>query len=260
MPGPDADSRVRLGRLTPREREIHMSAARSALARLVPSVAAALAALVLVTAPASAQQTVNFTLGGFVPRSYDARVHDDVLVANRDFLLFHISDFHSVAVGGEWLVAFGRFVEGGVGIGYTSDTVPSVYTDFVDSDGTEVEQETRLRRIPVDFTVRVLPFGQDAPIQPYFGGGLTAINWRYKEFGEFIDFDAGRRVFEGEFEANGVQAGAVLLGGVRFSGKRATAGFDVRYHWADASLPSDFAGSRLDLGGWTYQVTGGFRF
>ena len=59
-----------------------MSAARSALfARLVPCLAAALAALVSTAAPASAQQTVNFTLGGFVPRGYDARVHDDVLVA-----------------------------------------------------------------------------------------------------------------------------------------------------------------------------------
>ncbi len=238
-----------------------MSAVRSApTRRFVPTLTAALAALVVVTAPASAQQTVNVTLGGFVPRSYDARVRGDVLVANQDFLVFGIRDFRSATIGGEWLVPFGRFIEGGVSVSYSRRTVPSVYADFVDSDGTEIEQDTRLRRLPVDFTVRVLPFGNDAPIQPYFGGGLTAINWRYKEFGEFIDFDAGRRVFDGEFEANGVQAGAVILGGVRFTSNRATAGFEVRFHKADASLPSDFAGSRLDLGGWTYQATAGFRF
>jgi opacity protein-like surface antigen len=240
---------------------MHMSAARSApIARLVPTVAAALAALVLVTAPASAQQTVNFTFGGFVPRGYDARVRDDVLVANRDFLLFEISDFHSVAVGGEWLLPFGRFVEGGVGLSYTSDTVPSVYADFVDSDGTEIDQKTQLRRVPVDFTVRVLPFSNRSPIQPYVGAGLTAIRWRYSEFGEFIDFDAGRRVFEGEFTADGTRAGLVALGGVRFAISKATAGFELRYYRADAPLDDRFAGSRLDLGGWTYQATGGFRF
>ena len=238
-----------------------MSAARSApIARLVPTVTAALAALVLVTAPASAQQTVNFTFGGFVPRGYDARVHDDVLVANRDFLHFEISDFHSVAVGGEWLLPLGRFLEAGVGVSYTSDTVPSVYTDFVDSDGTEINQKTQMRRIPVDFTARVLPFGHSSPIQPYVGGGLTAIRWHYSEFGEFIDFDNGRQVFDGEFTADGTRAGFVGLGGVRFVAKKYTAGFEFRYYRADAPLDDRFAGSRLDLGGWTYQATGGFRF
>ncbi len=238
-----------------------MPAARSApIARLVSTVAAALAALFFVTAPASAQQTVNFTLGGFVPRDYDSRVDGDVLVANRDFLVFRISDFHSWAVGGEWLIPFGRFVEGGVGLSYTRQTVPSVYADFVDSDGTEIEQETRLQRLPIDFTVRVLPFGQGSPIQPYVGGGVTAIRWHYSEFGEFVDFDAGRRIFEGEFSADGSRAGLVALGGVRFGNKRATAGFEVRYYRADAELDDRFAGSRLDLGGWTYQATGGFRF
>ena len=236
-----------------------MSAVRSA--RLVPCTAAALVALALVAAPASAQQTtVNFTLGGFVPRGYDARVSGDVLVANEDFLTIRVRDFRSVAIGGEWLVPFGRFVEGGVGISYTQKTVPSVYADFVDNDGSEIEQDTRLRRVPVDFTARVLPFGQDAPIQPYVGIGLTAIRWHYNEFGEFVDFDAGRRVIEGEFIADGTRAGLVALGGVRFTANRATAGFEVRYYKADAELDDRFAGSRLDLGGWNYQVTAGFRF
>jgi hypothetical protein len=242
-----------------------MSAARSApFARLVSSSAAPAALVVLLltgmAAPALAQQTVNFSLGGFVPRGEDSRVRDDVLVANEDFLVFDVRDFRSVAVGGEWLFPFGRFVEAGVGLSYTQKTVPSVYADFVDRDGSEIDQDTRLRRVPVDFTARVLPFGQDMPIQPYVGAGLTAIRWHYSEFGEFVDFDAGRRIFDGEFTADGTRAGLVALGGVRFTHNRATAGFEVRYYKADAPLPSDFAGSRLDLGGWNYQVTGGFRF
>jgi hypothetical protein len=222
--------------------------------------AAALAALVLAATPAAAQQTVNFTLGGFVPRAYDARVGGDVLVANEDFLTIRVRDFRSVSVGGEWLVPFGRFAEAGVGVSYTQKTVPSGYADFVDSDGSEVNQQTRLRRVPVDFTARLLPFGLDAPIQPYVGVGLTAIRWHYSEFGEFIDFDAGRRVFDGEYTIDGTRAGVVALGGVRFTNNRATAGFEVRYYKADAPLPSDFAGPRLDLGGWNYQVTAGVRF
>jgi hypothetical protein len=50
---------------------------------------------------------------------------------------------------------------------------------------------------------------------------------------------------------------------VRFQGRTATAGFEVRYHKADASFqPEDdaFLGTHIDLGGWTYQATLGFRF
>jgi hypothetical protein len=222
--------------------------------------AAIACAAVCLSVPASAQQTLNFSLGYFAPKGYDSRVRGDVLVANNDFLIFDVSDFGGGAVGGEWLVPFGRYVEGGVGLQYTQKTVPSVYADFEDPNGTEVDQDTRLRRLPMDFTVRVLPFGQDVGVQPYFGGGVTALKWKYSEFGEFIDFDAGRRIFEGEFNAEGTEVGAVVLGGIRFAGRRGSAGFEVRYHKADAGLPDDFAGSRLDLGGWTYAFTAGVRF
>ncbi len=222
--------------------------------------AALTCAAVCLAVPVSAQQTLNFSLGYFAPKGYDSRVQGDVLVANRDFLIFDISDFGGAAVGGEWLVALGRYLEAGAGLQYTQQTVPSVYADFVDPNGTEIDQETRLRRLPIDFTVRVLPFGQGTGVQPYVGGGLTVINWHYKEFGEFVDFDAGRRIFIGEFTDEGTQVGAVVVGGIRFGVRGASAGFEVRYHHADADLSSDFAGPRLDLGGWTYQATAGLRF
>lgn len=222
--------------------------------------AAVTCAAVCLSIPASAQQTLNFSIGFFAPKGYDSRVRGDVLVANRDFLLFEVDDFGGGSVGGEWLVPIGRFFEAGAGLQYTQQTVPSVYAAFEDPDGTEIDQDTRLRRLPVDFTVRVLPFGQNNPVQPYFGGGLTALKWKYSEFGEFIDFDAGRRIFEGEFDAEGTEVGAVVLGGIRFAGRRASGGFEVRYHHADTSLPDDFAGPRLDLGGWSYQFTAGLRF
>jgi hypothetical protein len=222
--------------------------------------AALACAAVCLAAPASAQQTLNFSLGWFAPKGYESRVPGDVLIVNSSFLIFDLDDFGSGAVGGEWLLPLGRFLEAGAGLQYTQQTVPSVYADYVDPDGSEVFQETRLRRLPIDFTVRVLPFGQDIGVQPYFGGGVTVMNWHYKEFGEFIDFDAGRRIIVGEFSDDGTQVGAVVLGGIRFSLPSVSAGFEFRYHNADAPLPNDFAGPRLDLGGWTYQATAGLRF
>src|SRR5687767_5986014 len=92
--------------------------------------------VVALPSTAAAQQTLNFTLGGFVPHGFDARVDDDTLVSNRDFLVFEMSDFTGAAVGAEWLVPVGEYFELGGGLGFYRRTVPTVYEDFVDNDGT----------------------------------------------------------------------------------------------------------------------------
>jgi hypothetical protein len=241
------------------------------LKRLIPVLLLVGAVITCAPAPASAQQTVNFSLGLFVPRGEDARVEGDVITANRDFLFYDVGDFKSASIGGEWLVSFGEFFEGGAGISFTRRSVDSVYTDFVEIDGSEVEQTLRLRTIPISFTVRALPLGQSNPFQPYIGAGLAVINWRYAEFGDFIDFNNNNEIFNASYVADGTATGPVFVGGIRFGGQSLTAGGEIRYHAATADLPaSDFyvrperlaraLGPRLDLGGWTYNFTIGVRF
>jgi hypothetical protein len=222
----------------------------------------ALASLITLVAapPAAAQQTFNFSLGYFTPRGEDARVEGDVLNANRNFLVFDVGDFNGATVGAEWLVPIGNYLEGGIGIGFSRRTVASVYSDFVDTDGTEIEQDLRLRLVPIAFTFRVLPLGQSSKLQPYFGGGLGVINWRYSESGEFVDFGAGRAIFMDQYVADGNETGPVILGGIRYGGEAVSVGGEIRYHSADAELDDRFAGPAIDLGGWTYQMTVGVRF
>jgi len=216
-------------------------------------------AAVLGAAPAAqAQQTVNFTIGFLTPIGEDARVEGDILVDNRTFLVFDLDDFNGGTFGGEWLVGFADYFEAGAGIGFYRRTVPSVYADFVDSDGTEIDQELKLRMIPIDFTVRVLPFGRSSGFQPYFGGGLSIVNWRYSETGEFVGDNFN--IFRDSFVDDGNAVGPVVLGGIRFSSDTFTVGGEVRYHAAEADLSSDFFAPKIDLGGWRYQGTIGIRF
>jgi hypothetical protein len=218
------------------------------------------AVLVGWTTPSAAQQTLNLSIGAFVPLGLDGRTRGDVLVANRNFLAFDMRDFRGASVGAEWLVGLGRFAEGGVGVGFSRRTVFSVYEDFVDADGTEIEQDLRLRLVPVTLTLRVLPLSQSSPVQPYLGAGLGVFNYRYSESGEFVDFGAGRAIFRDSYVARGTQVGPVVLGGLRFAGDSATAGGEIRYQKAEADLDDRFAGPKLDLGGWTYSFTVGIRF
>jgi hypothetical protein len=230
------------------------------LQRSATCVAVVVAAFLACARPALAQQTVNFTLGYFDPQDHGSRTSGDVLDANQRFLLFDIGEFGGASVGGEWLVGLGNFFEAGAGISYTGQSVPSVYRDFIDPDGTEIDQDLELRLVPMAFTIRLLPFGQRSPLQPYVGAGLGIINWRYRESGEFIDFNAGREIFVDTFEESGSSTGPIFVGGVRFAGRRITAGGEVRFHDAEGDLPSDFAGPKIDLGGWTYNFTVGVRF
>ena len=215
--------------------------------------------LIVDARPAAAQQTFNVSIGYFSVRGQDARVAGDVLNANRNFLTFDVSEMSGATVGGEWLVPIGRYLEAGAGIGFTRRTIPTVYTRFVNTDKSEIAQQLRLRTVPIDLTFRVLPLGQQSGFQPYIGGGLGVVNWRYSESGEFVDF-RDRSIFNNSYVASGTRTGPVALGGIRFSGDTASAGFEVRYRSAHASLPQPFAGTAIDLGGWLYQFTVGMRF
>lgn len=228
---------------------------------LISRVLGAVALTLTLTGSAYAQQTLNLTFGGVTPRGEDARAAGDVLVADRTFLAFEVDDFAAPTVGAEWLVPLGNRLEAGAGLSFSRRTVPTVYRDFVASDRTEIEQQLRLRQVPLAFTLRVVPTGHDSPIQPYIGAGVGVSLWRYSEFGDFIDFGSpGREVRRASVVADGAATGVIALGGLRFASDTLSVGGEVRYLGATADLDNRFAGTTLDLGGWTYQFTVGLRF
>jgi len=224
------------------------------------ALALACTAVVLLEArPALAQQTFNVSLGYFMLHSEDARVSGDVLNANRNFLTFDVKDFNGASVGGEWLFPVGNYIEAGAGVAFTRRTVPTVYTRLLNRDGSEIEQELKLRTVPATFTFRVLPLGQDRGFQPYLGGGLGVFMWRYAESGQFVDTSTNA-IFNNSYTASGTATGPVGLGGIRFAADSFATGFEIRYQKAQADLAPPFAGPKLDLGGWSYLFTVGARF
>ena len=224
--------------------------------------AAIAAACVFGAGPAPAQQSVTLAAGQFAVKGLDSRIDRDVLLENRSVFDFRLDDFRGGSVGGSWDLALGDHFEVSLGLGYYQRTVPSVYADYVDFDGSEIVQDFRLRIVPGTATIRFLPFG-DAPVRPYFGGGVGVYAWRYAEFGEFIDFgDLDRfgayRTFDDRFVARGVDAGGIVLGGVRFPfGDRYAFGLEVQYHEARGVVDVDngFLEDEIDLGGLTTQAT-----
>ena len=208
--------------------------------------------------PAWAQQSsLSLNLGYFALRGEDTRISDDVIIENLGLFAFGLDQFNNASVGAEWLVGFGEYVEVGFGVGFYQQTVLSVYDDFVNLDGTEIEQDFKLRVAPVTGTARFFPFGQRSAIQPYAGAGVGFFNWRYSEVGEFVDFTTFD-VFRDRFVAEGNDVGAVYLGGVRvLAGSRFAVGVEVRYQDVQGVVGIDqgFLEERIDLGGLTTSFT-----
>ncbi len=209
------------------------------------------------------RQSVGVTFGWFGARGEDARVSNDVLLANLDFLAFDIKDFNTGTIAGEWLVGVGDYLEAGVGVGFQRRTVPSVYRDFTFDDGFEIAQEMRLRIVPVTGTVRFLPLGRSASVQPYVGGGVSLLNWRYSEFGEFVDF-TDDTIFNARYVASGNTVGPLVLAGIRAPvADTWLVGGEIRYQRGEGDTDASetgLLGSKIDLGGWSANFGIHFRF
>jgi opacity protein-like surface antigen len=235
---------------------------------------ASAAALLAVTAavPAQAQvrqvssgnNAIGFNVGFFSVKGFDSRVDDDVLVADLSqgefSLLFDPKDFSGVTFGGEFLIGLGQYLEAGIGAGFYQRTVPSLYDQKVRDDGSELEQDLKLRIIPFSGTIRFLPVGRGG-VEPYVGAGIGAFNWRYSEVGEFIDTEGF--TFTDRFVGSGTTAGPIVLGGIRFPVADVwKIGGEVRYQKAEGKglLEKDFLGDKIDLGGWTANLTVHLRF
>lgn len=214
-------------------------------------------------APVWAQESsLSLNLGYFAVRGEATRISDDVIVENLGLFAFDLDQFNNASVGAEWLVGFGDYLEAGFGVGFYQETVLSVYDDFIDEDGTEIEQDFKLRVTPVTATARFFPFGMQNTIQPYAGAGIGFFNWRYSEVGEFIDFNTFD-VFRDRFVADGNDVGGVYLGGVRvLVGSRYAVGAEVRYQDVNGVVGIDqgFLDERIDLGGLTSSFTFNVRF
>lgn len=238
------------------------------------SIGVAVAMAIFAPAPAQAQitrvsssssdrhQAVGVTVGGFFLKPLDSRVDEDVLLIDRDSLAFDIKDFNGPTISGEWLVGVGDFLEAGFSAGYYQSTVPSVYRNTVNANGSEIEQELKLRVVPFTATVRFLPIGHGS-VEPYVGAGIAALRWRYSETGDFVDF-SDNSIFSDRFIANGTAFGPVVLGGIRFPfADMWDIGGEVRYQKAEGDTKpaeSGLLGSKIDLGGWNAALTLHVRF
>jgi len=223
------------------------------------SVVAVLVVL-LWSVPAEAQMSFDVNLGFFAPKPEDSRVNGDVLAINRAYLIFEFEDLAGFMGEAAMTTELGKYFEASVGFGGYQRTVPTVYADLVFDDGREIEQDLKLRILPLTGILRIFPVGHRRAIQPYVGVGVAANFWRYSETGEFVD-SHDDTIYRANYVAKGTAIGPVGVFGVR--GRLSTQsdlGLEGRLHWGEGELNEDFLGEKIDLGGFSLLATFKVRF
>ena len=253
------------------------------------------------TASAQVVQSFNAGLGWFIPRGLDGRPNDDVFLRNavgelvpafdfdpeftdalatfscgepRTADCFEFKRFRGVHFFGEWNLAFGNRVEVGAGVGVFQRTVPTLYRDIVNGafePARNIEQEVSLRVVPVTGVVRFLPIGGPGDVQPYVGVGVAALNFRYRERGDFVDVETGDVFCAGSpgcsdpaYVAKGTALGGLWLVGLRLPLGGDIYGLNLEYRRlygkGDAGIDKGFVADKIDLGAGTFTVGFQVRF
>lgn len=216
-----------------------------------------LVSMLVVPGVTDAQQVVGISVGQFSVVSESSRSTDDVLRANRGFQTFDIGDFDNIIVGGDWMLAFGDYVEAGAGLEFYQRSVSGAQPVDEATTGSSLAVDMTVRTVSVPITARLFPLTRDAHVQPYVGGGATVHFWRYTE--ERV-LTVGS--FSGQSSAidQGITAGPVIFGGARVPVGAVSIGGEVRYRARDARLNGPvFAGTTLKLGGISTVATIQFR-
>ena len=163
-------------------------------------------ALAIPAVPAAAQLAGNGYLfhaphatigirGGYSAATAGSDVFDDVTRQ----LTLNKSDFGSLTVGADIAFSITSKLDLTLDAGYSRSNHKSEFRDFVDNNDQPIEQTTSFERIPItaNLKLHLAPTGRSigqlawipSRFVPYVGGGVGVMKYRFKQQGDFVDFN-----------------------------------------------------------------------
>ena len=99
-------------------------------------------------APASAQQTISVQIGAFLPKGENAPCRGRRAGHQPGVPALRFRGLQRLPGERRLVVRAGQYLEGSAGFGYYQSTVPTVYREWINEDGSEIEQDLKLRIMP----------------------------------------------------------------------------------------------------------------
>lgn len=207
--------------------------------------------------------TIGLRAGAALPSANDD-LHNLFM---REFTLDR-GDFRSAMLGADLSFAINPRLDLSVGVSYSESDRRSEYRDWVvDGPGdVPIQQETRVRRIPLTAGVKFYPIERGRSISryawvpnnvlPYAGAGAGIMFYRVELDGEFVDED--EFIVHDYLQSSGNAPMVNLFGGMEWwAHPRFGLNVEGRYHLASANLDRDFSTDfeKINLRG--FQLTAG---
>ena len=191
-----------------------------------------------------------------------ASARSDVFSFTTERLTLDRGDFSSPAIAADLSFPINRRTDLVISGAFQGTTKRSEFRAFIDNNDQPIEQRTMFDRVPLTVSVkryltnRGRSIGRLAWIpsrfSPYIGAGGGIMWYRFKQVGDFIDFNSGTLdVFPATLASDGwAPTVHALAGGEWNLSPRLAAVTEARYEWAHATLSKDFSGfGRIDLSG-----------
>jgi outer membrane protein W len=238
--------------------------------------ALALAVLTLAPAVAHAQAGGRGYLFGAPRGSFTIRAGYDGAIANSDLFTFvtheltlQKRDFAAPVLSTEFAFPLNSRVDASVSLGYARAVAPSEFRDWLDNDNLPIQQQTEFTRVPLAVNLKAYlePRGRaigryawvPTRVAPYIGAGLGTMWYRFRQSGDFVDFDTND-IFTDTYESSAWTPMANVMTGADITVTPAVAlNIEARYAWAQGPVGRDFSGfHRIDLSG--VSLTAGVTF
>ena len=139
---------------------------------------------------------VTFNIrAGYSAATAGSDVFDDVTRQ----LTLNKRDFGSLTLGGDVAFRITSKLDLALDAGYSRASHKSEFRDFVDNNNLPIEQTTTFERIPLtaNLKLHLAPTGRSighlawipSRIVPYIGGGVGVMAYRFRQQGDFLDFN-----------------------------------------------------------------------
>jgi opacity protein-like surface antigen len=133
--------------------------------------------------------------GGYANATAGSDVFDDVTRQ----LTLDKSDFGSLTIGAEVAFSITSRLDFALEAGYSRSNRKSEFRDFIDNNDLPIEQTTSFERAPFTANVKLhlAPTGRSigrfawvpSRVVPYVGGGIGVMRYRFRQVGDFVDFN-----------------------------------------------------------------------
>lgn len=234
--------------------------------------AASFGAALLLANPAEGQRSGEGFLFG--PPGAILNVHggigrpnaaSDVFTFVSEQLTIGRDDFTGVAAGASLFIPVAERLDLSLSGTYTGRVSSSEFRDWVDNDDLPIEQRTQLIRVPLLAGARVylIPRGRSigslawipAPVSAYVGASAGGMWYRFRQTGDFVDFQ-DNSIFFDELTSQGWTPAGQLSAGVDFSlTTRLGLTAEANHLWSRANLDRDFDEfDPIDLSGFSVLV------